>query len=63
MRDFGNLNKLVQFCREIACSVEITYWEASDELEIRVISSADSENYYEKRIVNVDTFIQNWRNR
>lgn len=63
MTDFGDLNKLVQFAREQAVSVTIEYWESDDTMSLTVSSAAPAEEYYEKRTMGVDAFIQHWRER
>jgi hypothetical protein len=61
VRDFGDLNKLVKFARDNAVSVSINYSEAGDEMEIEVISASKDECYIEKRIIDVDWFIDKWK--
>lgn len=61
MRDFGNLKKLLEFARENAVSVRIEYSEIDDNMLVEVLSSAPIECYCEKRILNIDNFIKNWK--
>jgi hypothetical protein len=63
MSNFGDLNKLIQFAREQAVSVTIEYWESDDTMSLRVSSAAPAEEYYEKRAMDVDSFIRHWYER
>lgn len=49
--------RIIQYCRNGAFSVSITYWEASDEMSIEIISAAPNECYSQKRVVSFDHFI------
>jgi hypothetical protein len=61
MRDFGDLNKLVAFARRNGVSIQINYWESDDTMSVEVSSAASTEEYSEKRILNVDSFIHHWQ--
>ncbi len=60
MRSFGDLNALIDFARKMAVSINIYYSEASDEMEIEIVSAAETENFSQKRIISVPHFIDLW---
>lgn len=60
MRDFGDLNKLIELARYQGVSVELSYSESSDEMSVEIISAAEGEKYYQKRILDVNRFIEQW---
>lgn len=59
-RDY-DLNKLLAFAREQGVALKINYWEASDELELEVVSAAKAECFYQKRAIDADHFIESWK--
>lgn len=63
MRNFGDLNKLIDFGRKHGVSVEINYWENDDSLSITIDSAVESKCYSQKRIIDIDTFISSWEDR
>ena len=62
MRSFGDLNKLITYCRNLGVSCVIDYSEASDEMALQIISAAKGEEFYVKRIIDVDWFIEEHKN-
>jgi hypothetical protein len=56
-----DLNNLIQFARENAVSFTVSYWESSDELEVQIHSAAKAEEFYIKRVVSIDHFIERWK--
>lgn len=56
-------DRLKDFADSNGVSVSINYWEASGELELRVSSAAEVENFYMKRAVSVPYFIEQWHKK
>lgn len=59
--DFGDLNKLLLLAREIGVSLRIEYSEADDSMSVAFLSTAASEEFYIKRVTNVDHAIKMYR--
>lgn len=55
-----DLNKLQAFADENAVSFQANYCESSNELEITITSTAKSECFYMKRVLDVDYLISSW---
>ena len=63
MRDFGDLNKLIELARNNSINVLIFYGEASDEMGIEISSHAPNECFEQKIIISVEDFIQKWKEK
>lgn len=61
MKDFGDLDKLIDLAKEEGVSFYIGYIEACDELSIEISSAAKAECFQMKRVINVDHFIKSYR--
>ncbi len=55
-----DLNRLLSWAQARGVSFHLTYSEAPDELEIQVHSPAKTEEFYMKRVPNIEYFIQAW---
>lgn len=55
-----DLNKLLAFARKEGVSLEISYAEGDDSLSVEVYSGAESENFYQKRVISSEHFIASW---
>jgi hypothetical protein len=58
-----DLNKLVEWAKEKQFSLYINFWESDGTYEIEVSSNAPSENYYEKRAISAELFMEHWEER
>lgn len=62
MGQFKDVYKLIEFARYFLVHVDMHYSTVDDTLMVDVSSDAPSEEYAEKRILSVDSFITNWIN-
>ena len=60
MRNFGNgFDKLLEYARENALGFILNYSESEDNFTIEIYSPAKIEEYAEKRVYNIEDFIEN----
>lgn len=61
MSTFGDLNLLIDFAKKQGVSLRIDFWESDGSISVEAFSAAPAEDYGQKRIINVETFINNWK--
>jgi hypothetical protein len=59
-RNFGDLNKLIEWAREKSVSVTMYYCDVDDSMGVEVFSEKSAEDFYQKNIKSVDEFIKAW---
>ncbi len=57
-----DLNKLAIKCAEIDCGMDVYYWPNSDGASITIHSAAPAEICYQKRVYDINDFIESWMN-
>jgi hypothetical protein len=55
-----DLNKLISFAQTEGVSLQINYWESDDTLEVKINSISKAEEFYQKRVFDIDSFILDW---
>jgi hypothetical protein len=55
-----DLNKLMSFARHNGIGFTLSFYEASDELEIEILSASADEHLYMKRVPTIDYLIEKW---
>lgn len=52
--------KFHEFCKYNALSYKLNYWEADDTFEVEITSPAKGEYYYQKRVYDFNSLINNY---
>lgn len=58
-----DLNKLLEFTKSEGLSFEIRYFNGSGYFDISIIGDSLEKNYFEKKVNNINSFIENYKKK